>query len=114
MRRLASGPNSLGVFGRRVGRAFLGRLASGPNPLGVSGRRVGRAFLGRLASGPNPFGALGLGRLARGARPRPKVPIESRVLMFLKKKYPSFHGCEKRRGGHSELERKRELHFFFS
>ena len=52
----------------------MGRLAFGPNPLGVPGRRVGRAFLGQLASGPNPFGALGLGQLARGARPRPKVP----------------------------------------
>ena len=31
-------------------------------------------FLGRLAFGPFLFGALGLGRLARGARPGPKVP----------------------------------------
>ena len=74
MGRLASGPNPLGVPGRRVGRTFLGRLASGPNPLGVPGRRVGRAFLGRLASRPNPFRALGLSRLARGAGPGPKVP----------------------------------------
>ena len=59
---------------RRNGRAFVGRLASGPNPLWVPGRRVGRAFLGQLASGPNPFGAFGLGRLARGAGPGPKVP----------------------------------------
>ena len=60
--------------GRRVGRAFLGRLMSGPNPLGVLRRRVGPAFLGRLVSGPFPFEALGSGRLARGARPGPKVP----------------------------------------
>ena len=59
---------------RRIGRAFVSRLASGPNPLGVLGRRVGRAFLGRLASRLNPFRALGLGRLARGAEPGPKVP----------------------------------------
>ena len=52
----------------------MGRLASGPNPLGVPGRRVSREFLGRLASRPNPFGALGLGRLARGTGPGPKVP----------------------------------------
>ena len=57
-----------------IGQAFVGRLASGPNPLGVLGRRVGRAFLGWLASGPNPFEALELGRLARGAGPGPKVP----------------------------------------
>ena len=52
----------------------MGWLASGPNPLGVPGRRVGRAFVGRLASGLNPFGALGSGRLARGAGSGPKVP----------------------------------------
>ena len=52
----------------------MGQLSYGPNPLGVPWRRVGQAFLGRLASRPNPFGALGLGRLARGARPGPKVP----------------------------------------
>ena len=64
--------------------AFVGRLAYGPNPLGVPGRTVGRAFLGRLASGPNPFGALGLGRLARGAGPGPKVPtVRSPKLLAL-------------------------------
>ena len=47
---------------------------SGTNPLRVPGRRVGRAFLGRLAFGPFPYGALGLGRIARGAGPGPKVP----------------------------------------
>ena len=47
---------------------------SGPNPLGVPGQMVGRVFLGRLAFGPFPFGALGLGRLAKGAGPGPKVP----------------------------------------
>ena len=45
---------------------------------GVSGQRVAWAFLGWLASGPFPFGALGLGRLARGAGPRPKVPTMPR------------------------------------
>ena len=40
----------------------------------MPGRRDSRAFLGLLASGSNPFGALGLGRLARGAEPGPKVP----------------------------------------
>ena len=54
----------------------MGRLASGPNPLGVLGRRVGRAFVSRLTSGPNPFGALGLDRLAKGAGPGPKVPTD--------------------------------------
>ena len=47
---------------------------SGPNPLGVPGIRVGRAFLGQLVLGPFPFEALGLGWLARGAGPGPKVP----------------------------------------
>ena len=63
----------------------MGRLAFGPNPLGVPGRRVGRAFLGRLASGPNPFRALGLGRLARGAGPGPKVPTKYMIcdIIFL-------------------------------
>ena len=47
---------------------------SGLNPLEVPGRRVGWAFLGQLISGPFPFGAFGLGLLARGAEPWPKVP----------------------------------------
>ena len=51
-----------------------GRLVFGPNPLGVLGQRVDRAFLGQLVSGPFPFEALGLGRLARGVGPGPKVP----------------------------------------
>ena len=46
-------------YGRRIGRAFVGRLASGSNPLRVPRRRVGRAFVGWLASGSNPFGVLG-------------------------------------------------------
>ena len=54
---------------------FLGRLVSGPNPLGVPGRRVDRVFLGQLVSGPFPFEALGSGRLAMGVGPGPKVPI---------------------------------------
>ena len=72
--RLVPGPNPLRVPGRRVGRAFLCGLVSGTNPLRVPGRRVDRAFLGRLASGPFPYWALGLGLLARGAGPGPKVP----------------------------------------
>ena len=47
---------------------------SGPNPLGVLGRRVGRAFLGQLVSGSFPFEALGSGRLAKGVGLGPKVP----------------------------------------
>ena len=53
---------------------FMGRLASGPNPLGVPGRRVGRAFMGRLDFESNPFRALGSGQLVKGAGPGPKVP----------------------------------------
>ena len=47
---------------------------SRPNPLGVPGQGVDRAFLGQLVPGPFPFEALGSGRLARGAKPGPKVP----------------------------------------
>ena len=59
----------------------MGWLTSGPNPLGVPGQRVDQAFLGWLASKPNPFEDLGLGRLARGAGPGPKVPTS--IILFL-------------------------------
>ena len=72
---------------RRINRAFLGRLVSRPNPLGVPGWRVGRAFLGQITV-PFPFGALGLGRLARGAGPGPKVPTPPR-------KYPKKFSIHK-------------------
>ena len=52
----------------------MGRLAFGPSSFGVPGRRTGRASLGWLAFGPNPFGALGLGRLAKGTGAGPMVP----------------------------------------
>ena len=52
----------------------MGKLMFGPYPLGVSGRRVGPAFLGRLVAGPFPFEALGSGLLAMGVGPGSKVP----------------------------------------
>ena len=78
-----SGPNPLGVPGRRVGQAFQGQLVSGSFPFGVPGRRVDREFLGQLVSGTFPFGALGSGRLARGARPGPKVPTDYHHFLVL-------------------------------
>ena len=56
-----------GSFGRSYAGWCLGLI-----PLGYQGG--GSVGPGRLASGPFPYGALGLGRLARGAGPGPKVP----------------------------------------
>ena len=39
-------------------------------------------FLGQLVFGPFPFEALGLGRLAKGAGPGPKVPTIAFNLML--------------------------------
>ena len=70
----------LGASGKEASRikgvrAFLGRLTLEPGTIGaVPERKFSRVFLGQLILGSGPVGTIGLGWLARGTEPRPKVP----------------------------------------
>ena len=43
----------------------------------VLGRKVALAFLGQLTLRPGPFEVIGLGQLARGTEPKPKIPTKA-------------------------------------